>query len=69
MDGRKRVAHAKLKVCAFLLDLVGGDFNVAEVVQRVKAADDVYAVADSFLDELTNYIISVMTIAYEVLTA
>ena len=69
VDGRQRVAHAELKVRAFLLHLVRGNLHVAKVVQRVEHADDVDAVAHSLLHELAYGVVRVVAVAEEVLPA
>ena len=67
MDGADGVAHGHLRSAAVLLGGLHGGFHVADIVQRVEAADDVDAVFDALFDEELHHIVSIVLVAQQVL--
>jgi len=69
MDRGGRVREGDLAFAAVLLGRADGAFEVTDVVERIKDADDVDAVFDGLLDELLDDVVGVMAVAQDVLTA
>ena len=63
------VRHGDFRRAAVLLRRLDGGLHVAQVVQRVEAADDVNAVFDGLLDKEIHHVVRVGTVAQQVLAA
>ncbi len=69
VDGGDRVGYGHLELAALFFDCFGGYRHVAEVVESVEYADDVYSVADGAFYEFAYGLVRVVAVADEVLPA
>ena len=69
MDRAHRVRDGALEVRALILEDLGGVDDVADVVERVKHAEDVDAVAVRGAQEVVDDLLGVMLVAHKVLAA
>ena len=69
VDGADGIANCTLGVCPFVDDSPDCYFQVAEIVESVKAAENIHAVINGFFDELNQHIIGVVPVTYNVLSS
>ena len=63
------IGNGSLDVAAVFLGGVHGGLQIAQIVQRVKDADDVDAVVQGFFHEVIHHVIRVVAVAQDVLGA
>ena len=69
VNGRCCVADAALCVLVALLYFVDADFDISEIIERVEDPEDVHAVLGSLTAEETDYIVGIVLVSEDVLTA
>ena len=69
MDRAERIADAALCMAACLEALIHRDFNIAQIVERIKDADNVHAVFHAFAHKAAHRIIRIMMISEQILSA
>ena len=68
-DGAGGVADGNLRVTALFVCRPDGGFQVFDIIERVKNADDVDAVGDRALHQILDAVIRVMAVAQHILSA
>ena len=63
------VCQCNLSMSALFLGGADGSLQVAQVVQAVKNTDDINTVRDGLLDKILHYVVCIVSISQDVLTA
>ena len=69
VDRTGGVADRRLNMTAFLLGRVYSGLKVSRVVESIENSQDIDAVRDRLLDEVLNHVVSVVTVAEDILSA